>query len=166
MPFEGVETLSPQPPVRLEPCVDFDQRLRAQLVPPALGVGSDPHQPGLTQHLEVFGGTGLAQAEPIGELTDQTRTLQQQIQDPPPGRLGDHVEGGEHAPNIPGQLYVRNSMYGGSAISSWTGLDAWVSNLETVVDARLTAWTCMPLPGALFVPNPPFECRSDVTGET
>lgn len=92
MPFERVETIGPQPPVRREPRVDLDQRLGAQLVPPTLGILADPHQTGLAQHPQMLGRAWLAQAEPLGELADHTRAVQQQIQDPPPGRLGEHVE--------------------------------------------------------------------------
>lgn len=92
MPFEGVETISPQPPVWREPGVDLDQRLGTQLVPPPLGIPADPHQTGLAQHPQMLGRAGLGQPEPVGELANHTRALQQQIQDPPPGRLGKHVE--------------------------------------------------------------------------
>jgi hypothetical protein len=59
----------------------------------------------------VFGGARLAQAEPVAELADRTGPFQEQIEDAPPSRLGEDVEGCWHDPNVPSQLYNRNGMY-------------------------------------------------------
>lgn len=106
-----------------EPGVELREGLGRQLVPAALGVLADPDQTGLPQHSQMLGGAGLAQAEPVGELTDQVRTLQKPIEDPAPARIREHVERYGHTSNILRGLYTGNDMKAGpqsrGAFASW-----------------------------------------------
>ena len=90
--LQGIETVGPQPPVWRQPGVDLGQGLGAQLVPAALSVHADLNQTGLAQHPQVLGGARLTQTELLGEFANQAGPLQQQVEDPSPGRLGKHVE--------------------------------------------------------------------------
>ena len=110
MPLQGVEPVGPHPPVRRQPRIDLGKRVRVQLVPPALGVPADANQPGLPQHPQLLGRARLGQPQLPGQVADQPRAVPEQVEDVPPGRLGKHLERGDHAPNIADQLYTCNSM--------------------------------------------------------
>src|SRR5215207_7064310 len=92
--FEGVETVRPEAPVRLEPLIDLGQGLGSDAVDAALGVGADGDEAGVPQHPEVLGDSGLAQLQALPQLPHRALPRQQQIQDPPSGGLGEDLEGG------------------------------------------------------------------------
>ena len=97
MPLERIEPTSPLRSVRLEPCVELHQRFRPQSVQPALGIPSDLDQPGVAQHLEMTGHTRLVHPDLRNQVIDRPLTLANRIEDPPPGRFGDHLEHVEHS---------------------------------------------------------------------
>jgi hypothetical protein len=93
---DGVEVIGPVPAIRRKPSIDLGKRTRAQLVPAALRLRAHLHQAGLAQHAQVLGRPRLGQAEPLGELADQMRPLEQDVEDASPRRLGQDVEYRHH----------------------------------------------------------------------
>ena len=116
--LQGVEAAGPQPAVGLEPRVDLGERLRPELVPAALRVPADGDEAGLAQHAQVLRRPRLAQAEQADELADRSGAFPQEVEDPPPRRLDQHVEGGHHRMRITRKLYACQSIYIGSR--PWT----------------------------------------------
>jgi hypothetical protein len=106
MAFEGVYAVRPEPPVRCEPRVDLGKWTRVQLVPAALRLGAHLHEARLAQHPQVLGRARLRQPEPLAQLADEMRPLQQDVEDASPGRLGQHVEYRHHEPNIRVEAYT------------------------------------------------------------
>ena len=102
MLLERVEPAVPQPPVGREPRVELPQGRRRERVHPALCLWMDVDEARVAQDLEVLGRRRLADVvKGINKLADRARALQEQIEDPHPGRLGQHGEkrGGGHAPS-------------------------------------------------------------------
>src|SRR6185503_895359 len=111
--LEGVEAVGPQPPVGREPRVDLGERRGAQHVEAPLRVLADLDEPALAQDAQVLGDAGLAQAEQRDELADRARALEQEVEDAPARRLGEHLEGRGHAVNITLRVYTCQDIYDG-----------------------------------------------------
>ncbi len=94
--LEQVEPVGPVAAVGREPAIDLGQRRRIEPVPAPLRVDPHPHEPGLAQHAQVLGDAGLAQPELAHQLAHGALALAQQIEDPPPARIGEHIEDGGH----------------------------------------------------------------------
>ena len=108
MPFEGIETRRPLGPIRLEPCVEFHQRLGAESVQPALRVPTHLDQTGVAEHLEVAGHAWLVHTDLVDELTDRVLAAADDVEYPLPCRLGDGLENRDvcwHGRNYTG-LYI------------------------------------------------------------
>jgi hypothetical protein len=109
--LEGVEAAGELCAVRLEPLVEFPQRLGAQTVQPTLRVAADLDETGVAQHLQVPGHAGLVHADGLDELGDRTLAPAHCIEDAATSGLGDHFEDGElarHSANIWHDAYMRN----------------------------------------------------------
>jgi hypothetical protein len=106
MAFEGVEAASPQAPVRGEPPVELLEALRTQLVKAPLGIGFRLDQSSLAEHPEVTRGVRLAQSGPGDELAHGPGTIDEEIEYPPPGRLGHDLERGGHERHLIIRLYI------------------------------------------------------------
>jgi hypothetical protein len=94
MSFKGVEALPPQLAIRLKPLGDLGKRLGTDPVDPPLGLVPDRDQAGLPKYPKMLRDAGLAQLQALDQLADGALPVQQQIEDPTPGRLGEDVEGG------------------------------------------------------------------------
>jgi len=92
MPFQRIEVAVPEPAVRGQPGVDLRQRLRAQPVPPALGVLADLDQPRLAEHLEMLRHRRLGQGEPLDQVADGALAVSEQVEDLAPARLRENFE--------------------------------------------------------------------------
>ena len=113
MALECVETAGPHRAVRLEPRVDLGEWLCSQLVPTSLRIGPNHHEARVSEYPQVLGHTGLTEAGELHELPHHPRTLPQQIEDPPPGGLDQHIERGRgrHALSMPYWLYACQGMH-------------------------------------------------------
>ncbi len=75
MVLQGVQPCLPCAPVRLKPGIELGQRSGVKLIAAALGVGVRHHQTGITQDPQMLRGAGLAEAQGINQLADDTRAL-------------------------------------------------------------------------------------------
>jgi hypothetical protein len=57
-----------------------------------LGIASDVHQPGITQHLEMAGHARLVHADALDQVVHRALGLANRVKDSPPRRFSDHVE--------------------------------------------------------------------------
>jgi hypothetical protein len=110
MSFQRVEAAAPGGPVGRQPLVDLAERLGPDPVQAPLRVGAHLDQARLAQHPQVLGNAGLADAQRGHQVADGLLPLAQQVQDPPPMRLGQYLE---HAANITTSLYNCQVMYMG-----------------------------------------------------
>jgi hypothetical protein len=90
---ESVEAAAPQRAIGLQPDVHVEQRLGTELVPPALGLGTNTNETGVAQDPEVLGDAGLAEAEQVDELTHEPGPFPQEVEDPAPLGLDERLEG-------------------------------------------------------------------------
>jgi len=90
--FKGVETVCPEAAIGSSHFRGFGQPLGADAVNPPLRLGADRDQAGLPQHPQVLGHAGLAQLQPLDQISDRPLAIEQQIQDPPPRGLGQDLE--------------------------------------------------------------------------
>lgn len=93
---EGVEVMLPVAPERLEPRIDLAKWRRVDRIEPARAFGAHGREAGLAQHAEVLGHTGLRDPEiGLDDVADRTGALLsigEQLEDPPPDRVAQHVE--------------------------------------------------------------------------
>lgn len=116
MSLEPVQAFVPEPAVRFQPFVELGERLGLQLIPATLSVASHSNESSLTKQPQVLGDTGLAEAEQLHELTDGTSPFAEQIEDPPPARLGHKLERRcRHGMYITVWLYICQGMDGSAA---------------------------------------------------
>jgi hypothetical protein len=111
MPLERIEPTGPVGAVRLQPGVEFHERLRTESIQPPLRVSADFHQTRVAQHLQVPGDTRLMHPDSINEVIDRALAVSNSIEDATPGRFGDHVQdvkSGGHLLNIRFFIYMRN----------------------------------------------------------
>src|SRR5712691_12755855 len=122
MLLQCVQLPGPQPPVGLEPGINFRQRARPELIPPALRITADPDEASLAQHPQVLGRARLAEPHQAGQLTDRARLQQQQVQDAPPVRIRQDVKGSSHAWRIAQWLYTMQGIYdrNGQRLEPWS----------------------------------------------
>src|SRR5215208_4847181 len=102
MSFKRVETLGPEPAIRLEPLRDLGERLRLDLVDPPLRLGAHRDQAGVAQDSQVLGDAGLAHLQPLDQIADRPLAVQQQVEDAPSGRFCQYLEDsrGSHMTSI------------------------------------------------------------------
>lgn len=62
---------------------------RVDRVQPKPALPADPDQPGLTKDPEVLGYRRLGEREPSDQPSDRPLATSQEVQDPPPGGVGD-----------------------------------------------------------------------------
>ena len=106
MSFEPIEPVHPALPVRLQPRIDFFERLRAEPVDPTLGVRPDVDQPGFPEHPEMLRDRRLAHPEPVDQLPYRAVAIEEEIQDAAPVGFGQEFEGGDHGLSMPDGLYA------------------------------------------------------------
>lgn len=92
MLFEGVEAVGPLAAIGLEPLVELHERFGPQTIETALGVPAHVDEPGIAQHLEVAGDPRLVHADLVDQLPHRPLPVPEDIEDPPPRRLRDHIE--------------------------------------------------------------------------
>ncbi len=63
MAFKVVEPVCPQPPIGLQPVIEFAQRLGSNPIEPSLRVDSDLNKSRLAEHPQMLGDGRLAQFE-------------------------------------------------------------------------------------------------------
>jgi hypothetical protein len=90
--LEGIEPPGPLGSIRLQPRVELHQRFRTKPVPTSLRILPELDQPGIAQHLEMTGDTWLMHPDLLDQVAHRTLGLANRVEDPPPRRLGDHVE--------------------------------------------------------------------------
>src|SRR5262245_10080403 len=84
----------PELTVLVEPRARLGQALRFEPAGSALRVAVPRNQPGLLQHLQVFGDRRLSHVERLGELVDSGLAERQPGEDGPPRRVRQRREGG------------------------------------------------------------------------
>jgi hypothetical protein len=104
--LEALQTLAPEPPIRLDPRIDLLEPLRTKSVHASLGIDADVDETCLTQHPEVLRDGWLAHREPVHELTHRSLAVSQEVEDATAGRFGEELEGGDHLPSMPLWLYA------------------------------------------------------------
>jgi hypothetical protein len=100
MTVKFVQAVAPHSAVGLEPAVEFDKRLRTQLIEAPLPVRAHRNKAGVSQHAQMLGYRGLRQIQPLDKCTYWQLAVQQLVQDPPAARLGNDFNRGacDHAP--------------------------------------------------------------------
>ena len=93
MSLERVECAAPELPVGSEPRIELAKRLRPQPVHAPLPLGAHADEPGLAEHVQVLGHARLTQVEPVDELAHRPLALPKQLEDAPPRRLRQNLEG-------------------------------------------------------------------------
>jgi uncharacterized protein len=87
----------PEPPKDGQPLVGLPQGSRFDGVQPPGPLGADTCEPVVPQHLEVLRDGGLGNAELVlhhgGHLAGGPLTVGEQLEDPPPNRVAENVEG-------------------------------------------------------------------------
>jgi hypothetical protein len=96
VPLERIKPSCPLRSIGLQPSVELHQWFRTKSIHPPLGITSDLHQPGVAQHLEVTGHTGLMHADLLDQLVHRPLALADRVEDPSPRRLGDYLEDVKH----------------------------------------------------------------------
>ena len=79
MVLERVESTVPEPAVPTKPLVQLRQRLRIEAIHPALAVGANRDQPGLSEHAQVPRDRRLRERELLDELIDRPLALGQKL---------------------------------------------------------------------------------------
>ena len=92
--FELVEAVSPHLPIRLEPAVELDQRLKPDAVQTALAIGANMDEPGVAKHAEVLRHGRLTNGQPLDQCTNRALSAAQLIEDLSPAGLGDDLHRG------------------------------------------------------------------------
>src|SRR5262249_41415590 len=91
------EPTGPELPVRFQPGDNLGERCNIEPVPAPLCILAHSDQPGLTQHPEVPGDTGLAEVEGSYQLPDGALALTQHIEDLSSRRFGKNLKGRRHS---------------------------------------------------------------------
>jgi hypothetical protein len=92
MAFEGVETSCPRLAVRGEPFLELLEGGGVEAVHPSLRLSSNGDQPNGAQHLEVLGDARLAHGQGVHEFADRMVAFEQEIEDLPAIRFGEHLQ--------------------------------------------------------------------------
>lgn len=82
------EAATPQVAIGLEPGVDLGKGLRAQPVPTPLRILPYVDQPGVAEHLQVFGDGRLGQREFLDQFAHRPFAATEQIEDLAPAGFG------------------------------------------------------------------------------
>jgi hypothetical protein len=96
MPFEGVQSASPEPSVGLKPLIYLDEWFGTQAVEAPLRVVTYLDQAGLAEHPKVLGDARLTEREVFDQFPDWSLAFAQQVEDTPPGGFGQNLEGRYH----------------------------------------------------------------------
>jgi hypothetical protein len=96
VPLEAVESLIPESPVGLDPCIDLAKRLRPQPVEASLGIDADVDESRVAEHAEVLRDGRLAHRQPVHELAHGSLSVAQQVEDAAAVRFGEELEWGDH----------------------------------------------------------------------
>jgi len=80
--------------------VQLPERLGPEAVDAPLGFGPRLDQSGVSQHLEVFGHGGLAQGQPLDQVSHRALLVDEQIQDASAVLLGENLEDCGHRANM------------------------------------------------------------------
>jgi predicted dehydrogenase len=108
---QSVQTLLPQCPVRIEPGVQFRERLGPQPVNPPLSLVLDLDQAGLSQHAQVPRDPGTGNGQQRRKLSDRCRSMSQCLHDSSPAPIGQSRQHCIHAINVPDLLRNRLGTY-------------------------------------------------------
>jgi hypothetical protein len=92
--LERVRAALPGAAVRLEPCIEVDERTDLEGVDAALSLHMRGDQPGFAQHPEVFGGPGLRQAGQLDQLAHGARAFAQELEHRAAVGIGERGPGG------------------------------------------------------------------------
>src|SRR6185437_16078644 len=94
---EGAESLIPERPEPVQPRVHLTQRRRVDRVDAPGSLGPNGREPVLPQDAQVLRHRGLADVELLpddgGQRPGGQLVVGQQLEDPPPDRVADDVEG-------------------------------------------------------------------------
>ena len=96
MTLQRIEMGRPITAERRKPGVYFHEGLRPDAVEASLCIDSRLHEARLTQHPQMLGDAGLAEPELVDQLADRVLALAQQVEDPAPAGVGQHIEDGGH----------------------------------------------------------------------
>src|SRR3954469_23870922 len=91
--FQLREPLGPGPLVAAHPVVDGLERRAVDPVDPPATLVAHLDRPDRAQDAQVLRDLGLSEPERAGELADGALTAGEEVEDLPPARLGDGVEG-------------------------------------------------------------------------
>ena len=97
VPLEPVETLGPESSIWLDPGVDLLSGPGRSRYIRRWASHPDIDETGVAQHPEVLRDGGLTHRQPVDELTDGPLTVAQQVEDAATSRLGEELEGCDHA---------------------------------------------------------------------
>src|SRR5690606_5149847 len=126
--LESVEMGRPECSVRREPGVELAQRSWLDPVDALLRRRTARDETRLPQHLQMFGERGLAHPERLHQRPDAVLAPPEQVEDPAPGRLGEHCERvPRHWPNMLLQAYACQGLYAGRQAGTserWYGCSA------------------------------------------
>jgi hypothetical protein len=93
---QGLQRGRPEPPEVAEPHIDLMQRLAVDRVEPPRSLRPHRGESGFAQHAQVLGDRGLGDPELLlDDRAHRTRSplpVREQLQDPPPHRVAEHVE--------------------------------------------------------------------------
>ena len=93
MVLQPIETFVPQRAVRLQPRVEFLQRLYPNSIEAPLRVGPHFDESGLLHHAQMLRDRRLREVEPIDEFADWLLAVAQDVEDSPAVRLGQDLDG-------------------------------------------------------------------------
>lgn len=96
MAFERVQAAAPELSIGGEPPIHVGERLGPQPVEASLTVGTHADEAGVTEDAQVLRHPGLADLEPVDQLSNGPFALAEEVKDAPALRLGEDVEGGVH----------------------------------------------------------------------
>src|SRR5690242_15031640 len=76
---QAIKARLPDMAVGLQPCVEFMERLRAQLVDALLGDRMRLNNSGIAEHAEMFRHLRLMESESLGDFSDRARPITQEF---------------------------------------------------------------------------------------
>lgn len=102
----------PEPSIGSQPRIDLDEGCGAELVQSPLRVGAHVDQPGVAEHAEVLGYTGLAEFHQLDQFSDRAFTDTEEIQNFSSGGVRQNLEDVCHASYITQSLYNCKAIVG------------------------------------------------------
>ena len=94
--FQSIEVRGPEPSIGREPLIQFDERLRSNLVKTPLRVSPRHDKASVLQYAQMFRHRGLAQIQVLDKVSYRPLAVAQRVEDRQPAWFRQYLEGSNH----------------------------------------------------------------------